>query len=436
MHQPAIDDLLDRARGLHPQEIDLSLGRMWRLLEAVGNPQRALPPVFHVAGTNGKGSTVAILRACLEAAGHRVHVFTSPHLVRTNERIRIAGQLVSDAALVAVLHDVLETNAGAPVTVFELLTVAALLLFARHPAEACILEVGMGGRLDSTNVVDTPLACGIAQLGLDHQAFLGSTLVDIAGEKAGIAKTGVPLLLSRYSVAVTRRISEIAGLAGARLVLRGADWDVASYEGGLHYRDAAGRLSLPLPRLAGAHQVDNAGLAIAMLRHQLRIDVPEAALRAGLGWANWPARLQSVSTGPLAALLPPGARLLLDGGHNGAAARALADHLAEQRARGQPVVLVGGLLTTKSDQDFLKPFARAATSYYAVPIAGHAHHLPTELVATAQTLGLKAYAALDVADALQRVAETCRGGPPPLVLIAGSLYLAGAVLEESGLLPD
>ncbi|MBC7504581.1 MAG: bifunctional folylpolyglutamate synthase/dihydrofolate synthase, partial [Sandarakinorhabdus sp.] len=280
-----LDALLQAAFALHPQEIELSLGRLERLLARLGNPHRKLPPVFHVAGTNGKGSTIAFLRACLEASGRRVHVYTSPHLIRFNERIRVAGHIISDEALAELLREILKRNAGQPITFFELTTALAFLAFAREPADAAIVEVGMGGRMDATNVIAAPLVTGIAQLGLDHQQWLGPTILDIAREKAGIAKRGVPMLVSRYPQAVTARIAEVAGVAGAPLQVRGADWDAAAYEGALHFRDAAGKLTLPLPRLTGAHQIDNAGLAIAMLRAQSLLPMPEAALRAGMGWA-------------------------------------------------------------------------------------------------------------------------------------------------------
>nr|WP_246048270.1 Mur ligase family protein [Hankyongella ginsenosidimutans] len=317
----------------------MSLARIERLLAALGNPERRLPPVFHVAGTNGKGSTVAFLRACLEAAGLRVHVFTSPHLVNFNERIRVAGKLIADDALLALFRDMLEVNAGQPLTIFEATTVLAFLAFSRTPADACVLEVGMGGRLDATNVVPDPAVCGIAQLGLDHTAFLGTTILQIAAEKAAIAA-------GRQSRTLPLCAGGDPALRGSRGRCRragcaaGADWEVARYGEAMHYRDASGRLELPLPRLLGAHQVDNAGLAIAMLRHQSRVAVPEAAIRAGIGWAEWPGRLQAIESGPLHAMLPPNARLTVDGAHNPASARVLADALSLFAER--PITLILG----------------------------------------------------------------------------------------------
>ncbi|WP_303784358.1 bifunctional folylpolyglutamate synthase/dihydrofolate synthase, partial [Sandarakinorhabdus limnophila] len=270
---PRLDALLRKAHDLHPTEIDLTLGRLERLLGALGNPHHRLPPVFHVAGTNGKGSTCAMLRACLEAEGRRVHVYSSPHLVRFNERIRLAGQLIDDDALIVLLNDVIKRNGEGPITFFELTTAAAFLAFATVEADACIIEVGLGGRMDATNIIPSALVSGIAQLGLDHTQWLGPTILDIAREKAGIARKGVPLVTGRHPAAVTARIAEVAGLAGAKLLIRRQDWDAATYEGQLHYRDEAGKLAVSLPRLAGIHQHDNAALAIAMLRAQTALPV-------------------------------------------------------------------------------------------------------------------------------------------------------------------
>lgn len=428
---PVLDALLSVAFKLHPQTVDLSLERLQRLLSRLGNPHRKLPPVFHVAGTNGKGSTVAFLRACLEASGARVHVYTSPHLVRFNERIRLAGHLIDDDALMLNMRDVLNVNANAPITFFELTTAVALLAFSRTPADACILEVGLGGRLDATNVIENPVVTGIAQLGIDHQSWLGNTILDIAREKAGIAKKGVPMLLSRYPKTVTARIAEVAGLVGAKTLVRGEDWDSALYEGQLHYRDAAGKLSLPLPRLAGAHQYDNAALAVAMLRHQSALTVPDSALRAGMGWAEWPARMQRLDKGPLTARLPADAELWLDGGHNPAAGRAIADAFRGHALADRPFYIVLGMLTTKDAAGFLKPFAGRATAVYAVPISRHEHHDPAELVRVARETGLPASTSASVAEALSEIARGSDRARPPVVLITGSLHLAGEVLAAN-----
>ena len=428
---PVLDALLAAAFALHENTMDLGLARLERLLARLGNPHTKLPPVFHIAGTNGKGSTAAFLRACLEASGKRVHSYTSPHLIRFNERIRLAGSIVDDDTLIGLLSDVLAVNGGGRITFFELTTAVALLAFARTPADACIIEVGLGGRLDATNVV-TPVIGGIAQLGLDHQAWLGNTILEIAQEKAGIAKRGVPLVLSRYPRQVTTRIAEIAGVAGAKLIVRGEEWDAAPYEGQLHYRDHMGKVALPLPRLVGAHQLDNAALAVAMLRHQHHVAVPEAALRAGMGWAEWPARLQRLEPGPLVAKLPPGSEVWLDGGHNPAAGRAIAEAFRAHPLAERPFYLVVGMLEVKDAAGFLKPFAERATAVYTVPIAGHEHHSPTELALRARETGLPGIVAASVEAALGEIAKGSDRARPPVVLVTGSLYLAGGVLQANG----
>ncbi len=430
---PVLDALLRDAYDLHPTEIDLSLGRLERLLENLGNPHHRLPPVFHVAGTNGKGSTCALLRACLEAQGYRVHVYSSPHLVRFNERIRLAGQLISDEALIVLLRDVIRLNGQAPITFFELTTAAAMLAFATVPADACVIEVGLGGRMDATNLIPAPLVTGIAQLGLDHTQWLGPTILDIAREKTGIAKRGVPLVTGRHPAAVTARIAEIAGLAGAKLAIRGQDWDAAVYENQLHYRDEAGKLALPLPRLAGAHQHDNAALAVAMLRAQSLLPLKDAAFRAGMGWAEWPARLQRLDAGPLPELLPAGSSLWVDGGHNPAAGKALAESVRPFLQPGQRLLLVAGMLANKDAEGFLKPFAGMASAIYTVPVPGHAGHDPQALAGVASTMGMATATAPNIRQALKAIART--GDAPPLVLITGSLHLAGAALELNGLIP-
>ncbi len=428
---PVLDALLAAAFRLHPATIDLGLERLERLLVRLGNPHRKLPPVFHVAGTNGKGSTCAFLRAGLEASGRRVHVYTSPHLVRFNERIRLAGTLIDDAALITTLRDVLDANGSAQITFFELTTAVALLAFARVPADAAVIEVGMGGRLDATNVV-APVVTGIAALGLDHQQWLGHSILDIAAEKAGIAKRGVPLVVSRYPRTVTARIAEVAGLAGARLKVRGDDWDAAVYEGALHLRDGAGKLALPLPRLVGAHQMDNAALAVAMLRAQAAVPVPEAAQRAAMGWAEWPARLQRLDGGPLVGRLPAGSEAWLDGGHNPNAARAIADAFRGHPLAERPFYLVAGMLETKDPAGFFKPFAGRATAVYAVPVPGHAAYAGEVLVARAREAGLPGLVAGSVADAFTAIARGADRARPPVVLVTGSLHLAGAVLAANG----
>jgi dihydrofolate synthase/folylpolyglutamate synthase len=431
---PAVQAQLDRLGTLSPGMDTLGLERIAALLARLGNPERALPPVFHVAGTNGKGSTCAFLRAAIEAAGLTAHVYTSPHLVRFNERIRLAGALVEDEMLAALLGEVLDAAGGIAPTFFEATTAAAFLAFAREPADACIVEVGLGGRLDATNVVPAPAVCGIAQLGLDHQLFLGSRLEGIAAEKAGIAKRGVPLVTQHYPDAVANRIGEAAAAAGASWLPRGGAWDAAAYQNKLHYRDAAGKFDLPLPRLHGAHQAANAGLAVAMLRHQHALPVREAALRAAMGWADWPARLQRLGPGPLQAMLPAGSELWLDGGHNPAAARAVADFFRGHVTAGRPFHIVFGLLANKDLAGVLKPFRNRAT-LHAIPVPGHEHHAPAAIVAAAREAGLSALPAAEVREALAWIARHADRAEPPIVLVLGSLYLAGEVLSANDQAP-
>lgn len=433
---PAVQVQLDRLTLLSPGADILGLERITRLLDRLGNPQDDLPPVFHVAGTNGKGSTCAYLRAAVEASGQTAHVFTSPHLVRFNERIRIAGRLISDEMLAALLAEVLDIADGIGPSFFEVTTAAALLAFARTPADVCIIEVGLGGRLDATNVIARPVICGIAQLGLDHQAFLGDTIEDIAAEKAGIAKPGVPIATLHYPAGVANRIGSVVGDAGGLWLVKGGAWDAAAYQNRLHYRDAAGKLDLPLPRLAGGHQVMNAGLAVAMLRHQQAISIPASALRAAMGWAEWPARLQPLHEGELTALLPPGAELWLDGGHNPAAARAIGEFFRNRLTADRPFHIILGLLENKDASGFLQALGGMRAHIHAVRVPGHAHHAPDLLAALAMESGFAGTVAADPRAALSAIAADSGSGPPPMILIAGSLYLAGRVLAENGTIPD
>ncbi len=422
---PHVQAQLDRLAQLSPPGDFLGLERITALLERLGRPQDSLPPVLHVAGTNGKGSTTAFLRAALEAAGHKVHAFTSPHLVRFNERIRIAGRLVDDATLAALLAEVLDVSEDIEPSFFEVATAAALLAFARTPADATILEVGLGGRLDATNVVERPLVTGIASLALDHQQFLGKGLVGIAGEKAAIAKRGVPLVTQLYPPLIAGRIDEVARAAGAPVLPRGGAWDATVSRGKLHYRDERGTLVLPLPRLPGRHQAMNGALAVAMLRHQDELALPASALSTAMGWADWPARLQLLAPGPLA-----GEReVWLDGGHNPSAARQVAA-FARRSFGGRPLHIVFASLATKDPAGMLAPFKEIVAGVHAVPIPGHASYAPEELVEIAGELGLSAQAHDDVADALAAIPAEAP------VLIFGSLYLAGEVLAANGQMPD
>lgn len=427
---PAVQAELDRLAKLSPGFDQLGLDRIKRLLDRLGRPQDRLPPVFHVAGTNGKGSVCAFLRAALEAAGHDVHVYTSPHLVRFNERIRLAGKLVPDAPLALLLKEVREASGGIEPSFFEASTAAAFLAFARTPADAAIIEVGLGGRLDATNVIEKPLVTGIASLGIDHQQFLGRRMIDIAGEKAGIARRGVPLVTQRYPARIAERIAAIAGEAGAHWLPRGGGWDVRVRQGKLQYRDDQGELALPVPRLAGRHQILNAGLAIALLRHQDRLKVPASALGAGMGWADWPARLQRLAGGPLTGLLPGGSELWVDGGHNPAAARLVADWVRQEWGHDRPIHLLFAALQSKDAAGLLKPFAGLPDMVHTLPIEGHECRDPRALADMARTMGFKAHPRETVGQALAAIRK------PSRALVFGSLYLAGEALAANGTVPD
>ncbi len=438
-NNPAVQAQLDRLTMLSSGRDVLGLERITALLGRLGNPHHHLPPVFHVSGTNGKGSTCAFLRGAIKAAGLSTHVYSSPHLVRFNERIRVAGKLIDDVTLAALLAEVLDHADGLEASFFEVTTAVAFLAFARTPADACIIEVGLGGRLDATNVIDAPTVCGIASLGIDHEAFLlapeeGTPPVPldrIAFEKAGIAKSGVPLLTQKYAASMANTIAVQATLSGAKLLARGEAWDAIAYEGRLHYRDEAGKLTLPLPRMTGAHQADNAALAIAMLRHQSSITVPEAALAAAMEWTRWPARMQLLGKGPLTQLLPEGSHVWLDGGHNPDAGAAIAETLKD----GPPVHVIIGMLKNKDALGFLAPFAPKIASLRAVPISGHEHHDPAELCAlAAEQLGIADTGPHD--DLWAAVKQIAVSGAPASVLICGSLYLAGEVLRLNYQVPD
>lgn len=437
---PAVQRQLDRLTALSPGADILGLERIAALLERVGNPHLRLPPVFHVAGTNGKGSTCAYLRAAIEAAGFTAHVYSSPHLVRFNERIRLAGQLIEDAALAPLLEEVLDAGGDIGASFFEVTTAAAFLAFARTPADACVIEVGLGGRLDATNVV-RPAGTAIATLGIDHQSFLGDTLLEIAGEKAGIAKPGVPLVTMRYPEDIAARIAQIADDAGAPLLAEGKAWSWSTAGGRLRYTDAAGSVETPLPVLAGPHQPGNLALAIALLRAQTVLAIPDAALEAAATTARWPARMQRLRLGPLTALLPEGAELWLDGGHNPDAGNAIAQALADilETPEGtRPLHVILGMLANKDPEGLLEPIAPMVWALVGVPIPGHEHHPPAELTETAQKLGIQLTGTgATIPGSLRSIAQLqTPHGLPPVILILGSLYLAGTVLEGNGELPD
>jgi dihydrofolate synthase/folylpolyglutamate synthase len=417
------DAILDRMMALHPKVIDLVLDRVWRLLEALDHPERRLPPVIHLAGTNGKGSTQAMIRAGLEAAGHRVHAYTSPHLARFHERIRLAGRLISEADLAAVLDECEAANGGAPITYFEITTCAALLAMARSPAEYTLLETGLGGRLDATNVVARPAMTVITPISMDHEAFLGDTLAKIAGEKAGILKRGVPCVVGPQPEAAMAVIEARAARLGAPLLAHGQHWHVNEEHGRLVYQDESGLLDLPLPALPGAHQVMNAGAALAVLRH---LGAGEAAYEGAMARVDWPARMQRLRSGALVGLAPR-AELWLDGGHNPAAGEALAAVLARMPARETHVIC--GMLNTKDARGFLRPLAPQVRSLTGVSIPGEANTLPGEETARlAADVGHRAQSAETLTAALRSITAAA---PEARVLICGSLYLAGHVLRDA-----
>jgi dihydrofolate synthase / folylpolyglutamate synthase len=428
-----------RLLALHPKLIDLSLGRIERLLAALGHPERRLPPLIHVAGTNGKGSTVAFARAILEAAGKSVHVYTSPNLVRLNERYRLGrpdgGRLVENAELIDVLRECEAKNADAPITMFEVGTAAAFLLFSRHPADVLLLEVGLGGRLDATNVIERPLASVITRVALDHQEFLGATIEDIAAEKAGILKANVPAVIASQTREALAVIERQAARLQAPLAIAGENWTATEERGRLVYQDDDGLLDLPAPKLYGRHQFENAGAAIAALR-RAGMKLPTAAFEAGMIRVDWPARMQRLSSGRLAALLPPESELWLDGGHNADGGRAIAAALADLEERvSRPLVLIVGMLSTKDTVGFLKHFSGLARRVITVPIANDKAVPAAALADAAREVGIPALPRDDIESALD-VAGKLDLTPAPRVLITGSLYLAGEVLAANGTPPQ
>jgi dihydrofolate synthase/folylpolyglutamate synthase len=483
---PAVQAQLDRLGALTLPQGRFALDTICAMLARLGDPHHHLPPVFHVAGTNGKGSTCAYLRAILEAQGLTVHAATKPHLVRYNERIRIAGRLIADDLLAALLQEVLDASQDLHPSFFEVTAAATFLAFSRAPADACIIEVGLGGRLDATNVLRAPAVCGIASLGIDHEAFLlrpetgtpDDPLARIAFEKASIAKRGAPLVTQSYPSPAAAEVARIAAAVGAPHILRGRDWWADVTTAGIDYRDAQGPLTLPLPHLPGTHQADNAALAVAMLRHQTAVQISPEALATGIAKARWPARLQRLSPGALTALVP-GRDIWLDGAHNADAAQALAAALKflppwgrwlTQRDGGgaapsatsatpppsaaprlppppkgeafhEPhpgpngIALIFALMATRRIADVLGPLAPLVAEAHIVPIPGHPHHDPRDIAAFAQPRLIRdCYPAFTIPEALRRIAANPDG--PRTVLIAGSLYLAGEVLKLNEELPD
>jgi dihydrofolate synthase/folylpolyglutamate synthase len=437
---PSYSDILARLASLHPKRIDLTLDRVRRVLDRLGHPEARIPPVIHVAGTNGKGSTVAFLRAILEAAGLRAHVYTSPHLVRFNERFRLGcsggGVLVCDEELRAALDRCERVNAGEPITIFEIETAAAFCLFADHAADVTLLEVGLGGRLDATNVIEAPLASVISPVGMDHMEFLGDTLAKIATEKAGIIKRGVPVVCAAQPPEAEAAIEQVAAHTRAPLHAAMQDWHVTVENGRLVYSDERGLLDLPAPRLFGRHQFDNAGLAIATLRAIPSLRIEAAAFEQGIARAEWPARMQRLPAGPLVAAAPKDAEVWLDGGHNPDGGRIIAAALGDLEERvPRPLVVIAGMMGNKDARGFLANFAGQTRHIIAVAIPDQDNAMqPSVLADAARALDMRVETAAGVEAALRRIA-TLAYDVPPRILITGSLYLAGHVLAENGTLP-
>ncbi|MEL7466395.1 MAG: folylpolyglutamate synthase/dihydrofolate synthase family protein [Pseudomonadota bacterium] len=417
------DVVLDRLLTLHPKIIDLTLDRLERLLDRLGNPERRLPPVIHVAGTNGKGSTLAVIRAGIEAAGKACHVYTSPHLARFHERIRIAGDLIGEPELMALLEECEEANGGEPITFFEITTAAAFLAFSRAPADYCLLEVGLGGRLDATNVIDAPAMTVITPVSLDHQQFLGETIAEIAAEKAGIVKRGVPCVVSEQETKAMTVIERKTDQLRAPLIAAGRNFSALLEDGRLIFSDETSLLDMDPPRLPGAHQVANAGVAVAALR---ALGLPDEAIERAPAEAEWPARIQRLTRGALAERARnAGAELWLDGGHNPAAGIELASYF--QTLPGAELHMVCGMLDTKDPIGFLHPFAGLAARLHAVDIPDSSAVIPrSALAAISNDAGVPAAPAASVEAAL----ESALADGAARILICGSLYLAGAVLRE------
>lgn len=416
------DHILERMMALHPKIIDLTLDRMWRLLQKLGNPQNDLPPVIHIAGTNGKGSTQAMIRAGLEAAGKRVHAYTSPHLARFHERIRLAGTLIDEDHLSMILDECYEKNGGETITYFEITTAAAILAMARTPADYTLLEVGLGGRLDATNVIDKPLLSIITPISIDHEQFLGNTLAKIAGEKAGIIKKMCPVIVAPQPDEALDVIEQTANRNHAPLIAYAQHWQIDTERDGLIFHDDNGVVQLPRPNLPGAHQFENAGTAVAALR---QLGFGNEVCEAALTQAHWPARMQKLQSGPVIDIAP-NAEIWLDGGHNPAAGRALGRHLSQLPKR--PTYLICGMLNTKDIAGYLSPMAAHVEKLVAVSIPGELNTLPAEdTAAAAQQAGILSETAVDVITAAGDIAKT---DPDARILICGSLYLAGNILRS------
>ncbi len=439
---PGVQAQLDRLSALSLPQGRIGLEVIHEILNRLGNPEKNLPPVFHVAGTNGKGSTCAYLRAMLEAEGLTVHVATKPHLVRYNERIRVAGSLISDELLASLLKEVLDISEDVEPSFFEVTTAATLLAFSRIPADACVIEVGLGGRFDATNVMVKPAACGITSLGVDHHQFLlnedptapspENPEVRIAFEKVGIVRAGSPMVTQNYRDDMDVMIAKRCDETGAPLFMRSKAWDAVVSDQGIAYRDAQGELVLPLPQMPGSHQGDNAALAVAMIRHQVAVTVSPQAMAEGIRSAVWPARLQLLGDGPLTSMVPE-AMVLLDGGHNPDAALAMAKFLDSKAEK--PVDAIVGMLSAKDARTTLSTIAPHLASLTAIPIEGSEYHPLEDLAAMAKDAGVaNTWTANSLEEALKGIQSRHKQGGT--VLIAGSLYLAGNVLAANGEIPD
>lgn len=435
-------EIIDRLAARWPKGFDLSLGRIRRLLDALGNPERRLPPVIHVAGTNGKGSTIAFLRAILEQSGLRVHTHTSPHLVRYNERYRLAtapgrSAFVDDEPFADALARAEAANHEMPITLFELLTAAGFLLFCETPADVALLEVGLGGRFDATNVVDAPLVSVITSISLDHQSYLGDTVEKIAFEKAGILKAGRPFVTSPATQGVSAVFEDVArSVRAGPAFIGGQDWTAFEEHGRLVFQDGDGLIDLPMPRLPGRHQIQNAGTAIAAIRAS-GLAIPAQAIERGLETAEWPARLQRLAAGTLVDAAPQGAEIWLDGGHNAGAGEVVSAAMADFADRVErPLFLITGMITTKDPATFFEPFKGLVRHVFAVPIPGSEVDWPTATLAdAARSAGLSAEPAESAHAAIRAIARSWRFERAPRILICGSLYLAGEVLAANGTPP-
>ncbi len=436
------DAEIEKLMGLHPKGYDLSLDRIRRLLDLLGNPERRLPPVIHVAGTNGKGSATAFCRALLEAQGLSVHVHTSPHLVRWHERYRIGvkggpGQIVDDALFADALRRVADANGGQSITVFEILTAVTFILFSEQPADVAVIEVGLGGRFDATNVVEKPAASIVQPISLDHQAYLGDRVELIAAEKAGIMKRGVPVVIGHQEFEGARDV--LIGTAerlGCPLSVFSQDFLAYEEFGRMVYQDEFGLMDLPLPRLPGRHQLGNAATAIRAVK-AAGFAVTEVIAEKAMLSVEWPGRLQRLTEGHLVDRAPAGAEIWLDGGHNPGAGEVIAEAMAAMEERkSRPLHLVVGMINTKDPIGYFRAFIGIAHAVYTVPIEGSDVGLdPVALAQSAADAGLTAVPAGSLEEALNAIAEKTAGGPPPRIMIGGSLYLAGNVLAQNGTIP-